>query len=91
MFSEVLPEVRSILFITEKTAWRQSGWRMGTGQPFPDRTRAAPRSPQTSGESSRLSVARGGPKGHDGIAARRAAHSGVQVPHPAAANDEEAA
>ena len=68
---------------------------MGTGQPFPDRTRAAPvpapRSPQTSGESSRLSVARGGPKGHDGIAARRAAHSGVQVPHPAAANDEEAA
>ena len=31
------------------------------------------------------------PKGYDGIAARRAAHSGVQVPHPAAANDEEAA
>ena len=59
---------------------------MGTGQPLPDR---APRSPQASGESSRLSVARGGPKGHDGIAVRRAAHSGVQVPHPAAANDEE--
>ena len=68
---------------------RAGAW--GPGQPFPDRTRAAPRSPQRSGESSRLSVARGGPKGHDGIAARRAAHSGVQVPHPAAANDEEAA